>query len=345
MLTRIRYILEMIRFSHTLFALPFALLAALLACRLLGAELALHQGIVQEADATHTGRARISVVKDPDWQQLRQLVHDFPAVRQTPVFVWPWLRIVGILVCMVAGRSAAMAFNRLADRKIDALNPRTANRHLPAGTLSVGSVAVFAALASIGFIASTLLFLPNRLPLYLSVPILLFLLGYSYTKRFTVLAHFWLGGALGLAPILAWIALRGEQVMANPWDLLPVIVLGGAVKLWVAGFDIIYACQDVEFDRAHGLHSIPARWGVKRALDIAATCHLGMVVLLLAVPLVYPLIGWLWWVGVGMIAVLLMYEHRLVNPDDLTRVNAAFFNVNAIVSVGLLLVGAASLWI
>ncbi len=200
-------------------------------------------------------------------------------------------------------------------------------------------------MASIAFIASTLLFLPNRLPLYLSMPMLLFLLGYSYTKRFTMLAHFWLGGALGLAPVLAWIAICGEEVVANPWDLLPVLILGGAVKLWVAGFDIIYACQDVEFDREQGLHSIPARWGVKTALDLAASCHLGMVVLLVAVPLVYPLIGWLWWFGVAAIAILLMYEHRLVNPKDLERVNTAFFNVNAIVSVGLLVVGAASLWI
>ena len=343
MLTRIRHILEMIRFSHTLFALPFALLATVMACRLLGAEAALKQGITQEANATHVGMSRV-VASNPNLSELRQAVHDFPAVRR-PVFVWPWVRIVGVIVCMVAGRSAAMAFNRLADRKIDALNPRTAQRHLPTGVLSVGSVAAFATVSSAAFIASTLLFLPNRLPLYLSVPMLLFLLGYSYTKRFTVLAHFWLGGALGLAPMMAWIAIRGENVMANFWDLLPVIVLGGAVKMWVAGFDIIYACQDVEFDRAQNLHSIPARWGVKRALDMAATCHLLMVVLLLALPLVYPLIGWLWWVGVAAIAVLLVYEHRLVTPDDLDRVNMAFFNVNAIVSVGLLIVGAAAMWV
>jgi 4-hydroxybenzoate polyprenyltransferase len=334
----------MIRFSHTLFALPFALLATLLACRLLGAEAALKHGITQEANANHAGVTRISVTKNPNWTELRQLVHEFPAVRR-PVFVWPWVRIIGIVLCLVAGRSAAMAFNRLADRKIDALNPRTADRHLPTGVLSVGSVAAFAAISSAAFVASTLLFLPNRLPLYLSAPMLLYLLGYSYTKRFTLLSHFWLGGALGLAPVMAWIALRGENVMANFWDLLPVIVLGGAVKMWVAGFDIIYACQDVEFDRAHGLHSVPARWGVKRALDLAASCHLGMVVLLLVLPLVYPLIGWLWWFGVAAIAVLLVYEHRLVNPDDLARVNTAFFNVNAVVSVGLLIVGAAALWI
>jgi 4-hydroxybenzoate polyprenyltransferase len=342
--TRIRQLLEMIRFSHTLFALPFALLATLLACRLLGAEAALKQGIAQPSNATRTEVTHIVTLRNPTLSELREMVQKFPVIKN-PVFIWPWVRIIGIVLCMVAGRSAAMAFNRLADRKIDALNPRTAGRHLPAGLISVGSVAIFAAVSSVAFIASTLLFLPNRLPLYLSVPMLLYLLGYSYTKRFTMLAHFWLGGALGLAPIMAWIALRGENVLANFWDLLPVIVLGGAVKMWVAGFDIIYACQDIEFDRSQNLHSIPARWGVKRALDLAATCHLGMVVLLLALPLVYPLIGWIWWVGVAAIGVLLVYEHRLVHPDDLARVNTAFFNVNAVVSVGLLIVGAVSMWI
>ncbi len=258
---------------------------------------------------------------------------------------WRWQELIGILFCMVAGRSAAMAFNRLADRKIDALNPRTAARHLPAGILSVGSVRLFAASCSVALIVSTLLFLPNRLPLYLSVPTLLFLLGYSYTKRFTVLAHFWLGAALGLAPIMAWIAIRGQFVMERPADLLPVVFLGGAVMMWVAGFDIIYACQDVEFDQAQNLHSIPARFGVKAALDVAAACHFLMVVLLAAVPFVYPLFDSLWWVGVVAIAALLIYEHWIVKPNDLARVNTAFFNVNAVVSVGLLIVGALDLWL
>src|SRR5262249_47224226 len=198
--------------------------------------------------------------------------------------------------------------------------------------------------ASVAFIASTLVFLPNRLPLFLSIPTLLFLFGYSYSKRFTWLSHFWLGAALGLAPVFAWIAIRGEIVMVNPWDLVPVLILGGAVKLWVAGFDIIYSCQDAEFDRSHNLHSIPARFGVKAALGIAAICHFGMVALLALVPLLYPLmIGWIWWAGVVAIAVLLVYEHRLVKPDDLARVNVAFFNVNAVVSIGLLAVGAVAI--
>ncbi len=302
MLTRIRHLLELIRFSHTIFALPFAILAALMAWR----------------------RNAIDWPSQPAWR---------------------WQEVAGILLCMVAARSAAMAFNRLADRKIDALNPRTAARHLPAGILSVGSVWLFAAACSLVLIASTLLFLPNRLPLYLSVPTLLFLLGYSYTKRFTLVAHFWLGACLGLAPIMAWIAIRGQWVTQRPADLLPVVFLGGAVMMWVAGFDILYACQDVEFDRAQNLHSIPARFGVKASLDVAASCHFLMVVLLAAVPFVYPVFDSLWWVGVVAIAALLIYEHRLVKPDDLARVNAAFFNVNAVVSVGLLIIGALDLWL
>lgn len=324
MLTRIRHILQMIRFSHTLFALPFALLAALMAWRKSRGECMLANWAVDVADSVSHGIAADIVPRADGW--------------------FRWQDLLGLLLCMVAGRSAAMAFNRLADREFDALNPRTAGRHLPTGTLSAASVSGFAAAASAAFVASTLIFLPNRLPLYFSIPALLFLFGYSYSKRFTWLSHFWLGGALGLAPVFAWIAIRGEIVMVNPWDLLPVVILGGAVKLWVAGFDIIYACQDVEFDRAQGLHSIPARVGVKAALRIAAACHFGMLVLLALVPLVYPLMsGWIWWAGVAGIAALLVYEHRLVSPDDLARVNVAFFNVNAVVSIGLLVVGTIAI--
>ncbi|HTU25944.1 MAG TPA: UbiA-like polyprenyltransferase [Pirellulales bacterium] len=299
--TRLRLILEMIRFSHTLFALPFALLSGVMAW---------------SVSARSDGGGTIG------WRQ--------------------WL---GILLCMVTARSAAMAFNRLVDRRIDAQNPRTAGRHLPAGLLSTGSVAAFTAASAIGFVAATLLFLPNRLPLYFSVPVLAFLCGYSFTKRFTSLAHFWLGASLMLAPVSAWIALRGEAVEANPADLLPALVLGGAVLLWVAGFDVIYACQDVEFDREARLSSIPVRLGVRGALRLAAACHAGMVVLLALLPVVFPLFGWVFGIGVVAVAVLLVYEHSLVRPDDLTRVNQAFFNVNAVVSIGLLLVGTLDLLI
>ena len=222
MLTRIRAFLEMIRFSHTVFALPFALLSALLA-----------------------------------WQEPPEGSRHWP------------IQLVGILLCMVFARSAAMAFNRLVDRKLDALNPRTAGRHIPAGLLSAGQVTFFALACSAGFIASTLLFLPNRLPLYLAVPVLAFLCGYSYAKRFTSLAHFWLGTALSLAPICAWVALRGDL----GW---PPVVLSAAVLLWVSGFDIIYACQDQAFDIEHALHSVPARLGTVNALRLAAVCHSGV---------------------------------------------------------------------
>jgi 4-hydroxybenzoate polyprenyltransferase len=195
------------------------------------------------------------------------------------------------------------------------------------------------------FVASTLLFLPNRWPLYLSVPVLAFLLGYSYAKRFTRLAHFWLGAALMLAPVCAWIAVRGEVVAAYPQDMTPAVLLGLAVFTWVAGFDIIYACQDASFDQQAGLKSVPAALGVPAALRVAAFCHLATLLLLATLPLVasqVPL-GWLYGVGVGCVAALLIYEHLLVRPDDLTRLNMAFFNINAIISIGLFVVGAIDL--
>ncbi len=244
---------------------------------------------------------------------------------------------------MVTARSAAMAFNRIADWRLDADNPRTQMRHIPAGVLTISSVTVFAVVCSVGFVLSTLVFLPNRLPAYLSVPVLLFLLGYSFTKRFTAAAHFWLGAALMLAPVSAWIAIRGAEVVADPADLLPAVVLGGAVLLWVAGFDIIYSCQDVAFDRQAGLHSVPAWLGVPSSLRLATVCHLGMIVLLACLPVVYPALGWIYAAGIAAAAVLLAYEHYLVRPDDLTRVNVAFFNVNAVVSLGLFAVGSLDL--
>jgi len=298
MFSRLRHILEMIRFSHTLFALPFALLAAVMAWN-----------VTAGLSAERVGR-----------------------------------ELVGIVLCMVTARSAAMAFNRIADWRFDADNPRTKMRHIPAGTLTVSSVIAFAVVCSIGFVLATLIFLPNRLPLYLAVPVLAFLMAYSLTKRFTSAAHFWLGAALMLAPISAWIAIRGDAVLADPADLLPAVVLGAAVMLWVAGFDIIYACQDFEYDREAGLHSVPTRLGVAAALKLAALCHLGMILLLAALPWVYPHLGWIYGAGIAAVAVLLAYEHWLVRPDDLTRVNVAFFQVNAVVSLGLFVVGSLDLW-
>ncbi|MCE5302582.1 MAG: putative 4-hydroxybenzoate polyprenyltransferase [Planctomycetaceae bacterium] len=285
--------LELIRFSHTLFALPFALLAAAMA-----------------------------------WSA---------NARATPPIGFRWLDLLGILVCMAAARSAAMAFNRLADRRIDALNPRTQSRHLPAGLLSVGAVATFTGVCSLAFVAGTLLFLPaNPIPLYASAPVLLFLFGYSYAKRFTALSHVWLGASLMLAPLAAWVAIRAELAWAP-------VVLGAAVLLWVAGFDILYACQDYEFDVRMRLHSVPSRWGVAAALRVAAACHFGMVGLLLALPLVYDGFGVVWLSGIAAIGLLLVYEHWLVRPEDLSRVNRAFFHVNAVVSLGLLVIGVADL--
>ncbi|MEK6233343.1 MAG: putative 4-hydroxybenzoate polyprenyltransferase [Planctomycetales bacterium] len=298
MWTRIRQILEMIRFSHTLFALPFALLAAVMA-----------------------------------WSLNAQL---------DPPILWRWQEIAGVAWCMVMGRSAAMAFNRVADRKVDAENPRTSKRHLPAGELSVGSTAAFTAACCAGFVAGTLLFLPNWIPIAASVPVLAFLLGYSYAKRFTALAHFWLGAALMLAPLCAWAAIRGTIVLEQPADLLAPLTLGAAVMLWVAGFDVIYACQDADFDKQSGLFSVPATIGVAPALRLAAACHFGMVVLLFLLPWTYPL-GWIYRLGIVAVAALLVWEHWLVRPDDLTRVNVAFFHVNSVISVGLFLIGVADL--
>jgi 4-hydroxybenzoate polyprenyltransferase len=233
--------------------------------------------------------------------------------------------------------------NRLVDARFDALNPRTSGRHIPAGLVSVHTVIGFIAVCSSLFVAGTLLFLPNRLPLYLALPALGFLFTYSYTKRFTSGSHFCLGAALMLAPGAAWVAIRGTEVMRDPRDLVPVLILGGAVLLWVAGFDIIYACQDLDFDRRVGLRSVPARWGAKAALRIAAMCHLGTVSLLAILPCSYPWLGWIYRGGVGATAALLVYEHALVRPDDLTRANRAFFHVNAVVSIGLFLVGTIDL--
>src|SRR5262245_55712385 len=277
--------LGMIRFSHTVFALPFALLSALLA-----------------------------------WQDV-------------PI---QWPHVVGILACMVLARSAAMAFNRLADRRLDAANPRTAGRHLVTGQLSLPAAVAFTFVCSLSFIAVTALFLlndpANWWPLNLSLPVLAFICAYSFTKRLTSLAHFWLGASLMLAPVSAWIAIRGLEAMATP------LVIGIAVLCWVSGFDILYACQDVDFDSKAKLHSVPARFGVPASLKIALACHLLMLAALVALFFVSPHLGPIYLAGLALIALLIMYEHWLVRPDDLTRVNRAFFHVNGIISIGLFVI-------
>ena len=301
--SKLRTYLELVRFSHTLFALPFAAMAALIAIR--------WGGDGDLAGGSPMGIARVAA---------------------------------GILLCMVTARTAAMAFNRLVDRTIDAANPRTAARHLPRGDVGAGEVLLLVVLSSAGFIASTIIFLPNWLPLVLSVPVLALLLGYSYAKRFTMLAHVWLGAALGFAPVAAWIALRGRTLLDDPVDILPAATLGLAVMAWVAGFDIIYACQDAAFDAAHGLQSIPARLGVPRSLRLAKWFHLVTMLLLSALPLVVPQLGWIYWIAYAVIAVLLVWEHSLVRADDLSRVNQAFFTANAAIGLILLVAIAADLW-
>ncbi|MEI8214122.1 MAG: UbiA-like polyprenyltransferase [Planctomycetota bacterium] len=296
--------LELIRFSHTLFALPFALLASIWAWCVPAPEGAVTRGF-QVRDA------------------------------------------VGILLCMVLARSFAMAMNRWLDDKWDGENPRTAGRHLPAKLLGRTEVLVFAVVCGILFILSTLLFLPNRLPVLLSLPVLLFLAGYSLGKRFTWMVHFWLGVALMLAPICAWIAIRGEVVQQYPQDLLPATVLGLVVMLWVSGFDILYACQDADFDRGAGLHSIPSRFGIRGALRAARWLHGAMWLLAMGMTFWFPelSLGWIFRVAILGVGALLVFEHSVVSEKSLDRMQLAFFQVNAIVSVVILVAGSLDAWL
>ena len=268
--------LAMIKFEHTLFALPFAFLGAVLAANGL-----------------------------PTW----------------PQGLW-------ITLAMDGARSAAMTFNRIIDRDIDAKNPRTAGREIPSGKLSVGFAWVFLYI-SIGLflLASYSL---NWLTFALSPVALIVVLGYSYAKRFTVFAHLLLGLALAISPSAAWIAVRGTLN-----DELPIL-LSLLVLMWTAGFDVMYACQDFEYDRRSGLHSIPARFGIANSLWIARLFHLQAFIVLMIVYLVSGL-GWLALAGVIAVGVLLLYQHTLVRSNDLSRMNAAFFTTNAFVSVILLL--------
>ncbi len=278
LLTSTRRTLEMIKFEHSVFALPFALLGALLAAG--------------------------------GWP--------------------PWRVLAWIVVAMVGARSAAMTFNRIADRRIDAYNPRTRQRALPSGQLSLRfAIGFFLASAAVFELAAWQL---NRLAFELSLPALAIVTLYSYTKRFTWLSHWFLGLAMGIAPAAAWIAVRGS--------FSPLILpLSGAVLLWGAGFDILYACQDYDFDASRpDLFSLPKRFGIARSLRVAQACHLCMLTLLIVLLRLDPL-GALGWIGLAAVALLLAWEHSLVRPGDLSRVNAAFFTVNGY--IGLLLL---ALW-
>ena len=270
-LRNLRVTLEMIKWEHSIFALPFALCGAMLAAG------------------------------------------GLPTAHQ----------VAWIIVAMVAARSAAMAFNRLADASIDAANPRTSARALPAGQLTPAFVAIFVVISSVVFIAAAAEL--NRLALWLSPVALAVLLLYSYTKRFTRWSHLVLGFALGIAPSAAWIAVRGSL---DP----RILLLTAAVTFWVAGFDVLYACQDFDFDRTSGLHSIPRYLGISRALWVARAFHVTMLVLLAAVLVAFGM-GKLAIAGVAVVAVLLAYEHSLVSAGDLRKLNAAFFTMNGVISL------------
>jgi 4-hydroxybenzoate polyprenyltransferase len=271
----------MIKFEHTIFMLPFAIMSAFIAS------------------------------------------DGLPALDK---FVW-------ILVAMVGARSCAMAFNRLADAEIDKVNPRTSMRAIPAGLIAKGAVWGFTLVSAalLVFAAYNL----NPLAFALSPVALVVIMGYSYTKRFTTFSHLWLGTSLSIAPIGAWIAIKGQ------FDWTPML-LGLAVLLWTAGFDIIYACQDFDFDRKHRLYSIPTKFGIKPALWISSMLHIVMVAVLLGVALLTDL-GGVYLVGVGIVIIILIYEHAIVKPHDLSRVNLAFFTLNGMVSLVLMALSVADM--
>jgi 4-hydroxybenzoate polyprenyltransferase len=286
-------------------------------------------------------------------------------LHETPPVFPRWIDFVGVLLCMVFARSTAMAFNRIVDRKFDARNPRTASRHLPSGKLSVWNVTAFTVFCSIGFVLSTLLFLPNVIPIIFAVPVLAFLCGYSFAKRFTWCSHLWLGLSLGLSPLAAWVVFRSE-LLPLP---LPPILLCLAVMFWTAAFDIIYAFQDKDVDRNENLYSIPRVFRTYIAWRFVVLFHVSMITCLLFIPETFPLFGNIWYFGVAIVALVLVGEHWTVVPHevfiqpfrflmkrfgdetnwsgepeiDLRRIDVAFFHLNAIVSAGMLVVGILDL--
>lgn len=276
LVSKIGVYLEFVKFQHSVFALPFAMISFLLAC----------------------GRSI------------------------------PWSILGWVLVAVVSARSTAMGFNRVVDRHYDALNPRTCDRALPAGVLKISEAWAFVLLSAGLFLFSASRI--NSLAFALSPLALAILWGYSFTKRFTVWSHLILGFCLGMAPAGVWIAVRGTLE-------LPALLLTGAVTLWTAGFDLLYACQDVEFDRRLGLFSVPARFGIPFALKLSTILHLGMILALVLLWRVAHL-GLFYFVGLALVTFLLIWQHRLVKPNDLSRVNAAFFTANGFLSVGLFLV-------
>ena len=236
-------------------------------------------------------------------------------------------KLLWIIVCMLGARSAAMAFNRIIDARFDKENPRTRDRALPSGKINVGNYAVFLVASSALFIFSA--WMLNSLAFYLSPVALAIVFFYSLTKRFTAFSHFWLGLAISIAPVGAWVAIREEISFTS-------LLLGAAVVFWLIGFDILYSCMDIEADRINRLHSIPQRFGIETALKMALASHAVMVVFLLVLLEPTVLLGWVYLAGVALVAGLLAYEHSLIKKDDLSKVNMAFFNVNGIISIGLM---------
>jgi 4-hydroxybenzoate polyprenyltransferase len=288
MSNRIRIVLEMIKFEHSVFALPFALTGALLAARFTS--------------------------------------HGWPT----------WQQILWIIVAMVAARSAAMTINRIADVRYDKENPRTAQRALATGALSSSFAWIFTiAAVAIFFLAAWRL---NPLAIKLAPIALAILFFYSYTKRFTHWSHIFLGFALGISPAAAWIAVTGHLDVR-------MLILCAAVTLWVGGFDVLYACQDVDFDRRAGLYSVPKRFGIASALLISRALHIGVIALLAWLAASFSL-PWPAWTGIGVVATLLAYEHSLVKANDLSKLDAAFFAMNGYISISFLLFwgAAAALW-
>ncbi len=240
----------------------------------------------------------------------------------------PWQKLFWILLCMIGARSSAMAFNRIVDARFDAVNPRTMNRALPAGAVGMTAYWIFLLVSSSIFIFSAGKL--NSLALMLSPLALVIIFFYSLTKRFTWASHLFLGLALAIAPVGAWVAIREEISFLS-------LVLGAAVIFWLAGFDILYACMDVDNDRKQSLYSVPKRFGVENALKLASGSHFIMVIFLLGL-LLSPLLSWTYLAGVALVAGLLWYEHSLVKKDDLSKVNMAFFNVNGLISMVLMLI-------
>ena len=246
-------------------------------------------------------------------------------------------KLAWIVVCMLGARSAAMAFNRIIDARFDAKNPRTQGRALPSGRVDKNSYWLFLIVFSLVFIFSAGML--NQLALYLSPLALIIIFFYSLTKRFTLYSHFWLGLAISIAPVGAWVAIREEISFVS-------LLLGTAVVFWLVGFDILYSCMDVKFDRENNLKSIPQRFGVENALRIAFASHVLMILFLVVLLQFVAELGILYSVGVFIVAGLLIYEHSLVRPDDLSKINIAFFNMNGIISIGLMFfVIADYIWI